>query len=199
MASGVLILSELCDLPLILELIESAEYQAMLGRKPVSTEAIEKVALQVEYDKTSNLQASTSVRRVEEALNLPHSTVQKIMRNIPIYYPYKLQLVQELLPHDLETQNLFSTILDRVLGARAAGVHYRLCSVWTLVPVGKNEKKAGRGEREKKRKRDRKRRELVVLGSGKENPRVLIRDADHESKTRMRNNALRTGPRQAVE
>ncbi|GFV97753.1 uncharacterized protein TNCV_2313381 [Trichonephila clavipes] len=27
------------------------------------------------------------------------------------------------------------TILDRVLGARAAGVHYRLISVWTLVPV----------------------------------------------------------------
>ncbi|GFW23036.1 hypothetical protein TNCV_3801371 [Trichonephila clavipes] len=29
----------------------------------------------------------------------------------------------------------FRTILDRVLGARAAGVHYRLFSVWTLVPV----------------------------------------------------------------
>ncbi|GFW97918.1 hypothetical protein TNCV_2599571 [Trichonephila clavipes] len=27
------------------------------------------------------------------------------------------------------------TILDRVLGARAVGVHYRLFSVWTLVPV----------------------------------------------------------------
>ncbi|GFV15421.1 hypothetical protein TNCV_4834471 [Trichonephila clavipes] len=37
------------------------------------------------------------------------------------------------------------------------------------------------------------------LGSGEENPRVLFRDADQESKTRMRNNALRTGPRQAVE
>ncbi|GFW11358.1 hypothetical protein TNCV_3808781 [Trichonephila clavipes] len=46
------------------------------GRKPVSTEAIEKVALQVEEDKASNVQASTSVA---EALDLPHSTVQKIM------------------------------------------------------------------------------------------------------------------------
>ncbi|GFS50108.1 retrovirus-related Pol polyprotein from transposon 17.6 [Trichonephila clavipes] len=36
-------------------------------------------------------------------------------------------------------------------------------------------------------------------GGGEENPRVLIRDADQESKTRMRNNALRTGRRQAVE
>ncbi|GFX98741.1 uncharacterized protein TNCV_1503191 [Trichonephila clavipes] len=32
-------------------------------------------------------------------------------------------------------QYYFRTILDRVLGARAAGVHYRLISVWTLVPV----------------------------------------------------------------
>ncbi|GFV92923.1 uncharacterized protein TNCV_1693161 [Trichonephila clavipes] len=77
-------------------------------RKPVSTEAIEKVALQVEEDKASNVQASTSVRRVAEALDLPRSTVQKIMRNILRYYPYKLQLVQELLPHDFETRHLFS-------------------------------------------------------------------------------------------
>ncbi|GFW13952.1 uncharacterized protein TNCV_4700871 [Trichonephila clavipes] len=43
-----------------------------------------------------------------EALDLPCSTVQKIMRNILRYYPYKLQLVQELLLHDLETRHLFS-------------------------------------------------------------------------------------------
>ncbi|GFS63987.1 hypothetical protein TNCV_1129551 [Trichonephila clavipes] len=91
----------------------------------------------------------------------------------------------------------FRTILDRVLGARAAGVHYRLISVWTLVPAGKTgRKKRKEGEREKESS---KRRGLVVLGSGEENPRVLFRDADQESKTRMRNNALRTGPRQAVE
>ncbi|GFU84065.1 uncharacterized protein TNCV_679641 [Trichonephila clavipes] len=77
------------------------------GRKPISTEAIEKVALQVEEDKASNVQASTSVRRVAEALDLARSTVQ-IMRNILRYYPYKLQLVQELLPHDFETRHPFS-------------------------------------------------------------------------------------------
>ncbi|GFX58131.1 hypothetical protein TNCV_4048891 [Trichonephila clavipes] len=57
------------------------------GRKPVSAEAIQKVVLQVEEDNASNGQASTSVRRVEEALDLPRSTVQKIMRNILCYYP----------------------------------------------------------------------------------------------------------------
>ncbi|GFX40123.1 uncharacterized protein TNCV_4317591 [Trichonephila clavipes] len=57
------------------------------GRKPVSAEAIEKVALQVEEDKASYVQASTSVHRVAEALDLPRSTAQKIMRNILHYYP----------------------------------------------------------------------------------------------------------------
>ncbi|GFT27336.1 uncharacterized protein TNCV_3425641 [Trichonephila clavipes] len=78
------------------------------GKKPVSAEAIEKVALQVEEDKSSNVLASTSVRRMAEALDLPRSTVQKIMQNIIRYYPYKLQFVQELLPHDFETRHLFS-------------------------------------------------------------------------------------------
>ncbi|GFV63954.1 uncharacterized protein TNCV_993891 [Trichonephila clavipes] len=78
------------------------------GKKPVSAEAIEKVALQVEEDESSNVLASTSVRRVAEALDLPRSTVQKIMRNILRYYPYKLHFVQELLPHDFETRHLFS-------------------------------------------------------------------------------------------
>ncbi|GFV39648.1 transposable element tc3 transposase [Trichonephila clavipes] len=78
------------------------------GRNPVFSEAIEKVALQVEEDKASNVQTSTSVRRVAEALDRPRSTAQKIMRNTLRYYPRKLQLVQELLPHDFETRHLFS-------------------------------------------------------------------------------------------
>ncbi|GFV79825.1 uncharacterized protein TNCV_1726501 [Trichonephila clavipes] len=78
------------------------------GKKPVSAEAIEKVSLQVEEDKSSNVLASTSVLRVEETLDLPRSTVQKMMGNILRYYPYKLQFVQKLLPHDFETRHLFS-------------------------------------------------------------------------------------------
>ncbi|GFU78910.1 uncharacterized protein TNCV_307511 [Trichonephila clavipes] len=52
------------------------------GRKHVSAEAKEKVALQVEEDKSSNVQASTTVRRVAEALDLPRSPVQKIILRI---------------------------------------------------------------------------------------------------------------------
>ncbi|GFU21897.1 SCAN box domain-containing protein [Trichonephila clavipes] len=66
--------------------------------------------------------------------------------------------------------------------------------------VGKTgRKKKRKREREKEGKRARKRQGLVVLGSGEENPRVLLVDADQESETRMSKNALRTGRRQAVD
>ncbi|GFX10844.1 hypothetical protein TNCV_3196061 [Trichonephila clavipes] len=128
-------------------------------------------------------------------------------------------------------QYYFRTILDRVLGARAAGVHYRLISVWTLVPVrlGKqlsdhstvdemaseaadcrhtytmaNCPQRRKGKREEG-EREKEKRELEKTRAGRfrkrrgESQSFLFRDADQESKTRMRNNALQTGPRQAVE
>ncbi|GFT54240.1 DUF4817 domain-containing protein [Trichonephila clavipes] len=68
----------------------SLNVRSGIGKKQLSAEAKEKVTLQVEEDKSSNVLASTSVRRVAEALDLPRSTVQKIMRNIVRYYPYEL-------------------------------------------------------------------------------------------------------------
>ncbi|GFU14813.1 hypothetical protein TNCV_2807281 [Trichonephila clavipes] len=73
---------------------------------------------------------------------------------------------------------------------------------WTAPDVLKGWK-----NREKKEKRTRKRRKKSskktraggFLGSGEENPRVLLGDADEESETRMSKNALRIGRRQAVE
>ncbi|GFX99658.1 uncharacterized protein TNCV_3053151 [Trichonephila clavipes] len=108
MRKGPLIVKNLRLMVTKFEETESLNVRSGRERKPVSAEAIEKVALQVKEDKASNVQASTSVRHVAEALDLPRSTVYKIMRNIIRYYPYKLQLVQELLPHDFETRHLFS-------------------------------------------------------------------------------------------
>ena len=51
------------------------------GRKPVSVDRIQEVALQVEEDKAINVHASTSIRRVAEEVE-PRSTVQSIMRRI---------------------------------------------------------------------------------------------------------------------
>ncbi|GFT55913.1 hypothetical protein TNCV_1699871 [Trichonephila clavipes] len=63
----------------------------------------------------------------------------------------------------------------------------------------RGDRRKKKSEREKKEKRARKREGLIVGGRGEENPRVLLGDADQESETRMRKNALRTGRRQAVE
>ncbi|GFW39649.1 uncharacterized protein TNCV_3188201 [Trichonephila clavipes] len=96
--------------------LEEAHLRAHLGRKPVSEETIVKVTLQVEVDPTSRLVQVLAVWpwievalwHWPEALDLPRSTVQKIMRNILRYYPYKLQPVQEVVPHDFKTRHMFS-------------------------------------------------------------------------------------------
>ncbi|GFV50053.1 hypothetical protein TNCV_2354381 [Trichonephila clavipes] len=73
--------------------------------------------------------------------------------------------------------------------------------LWRLGPDSSGDKKTEkkRANEKKKRKRARKTEGLIVGGRGEENPRVLLGDADQESETRMRKNALRTGRRQAVE
>ncbi|GFV70282.1 hypothetical protein TNCV_492911 [Trichonephila clavipes] len=48
-------------------------------------------------------------------------------------------LIRSPFPHPEMICYALWTILDRVLGARAAGVHYRLFSVWTLVPVRRDQ------------------------------------------------------------
>ena len=62
----------------------------------------------MDEDKANNVHASTSIRRVAEAMDMSRSTVQNIMRRILRYYTYKLHLVHELLSLDFESQHLFS-------------------------------------------------------------------------------------------
>ncbi|GFV68543.1 hypothetical protein TNCV_3129992 [Trichonephila clavipes] len=77
------------------------------------------------------------------------------------------------------------------------------CVLACYAPIGRRRRRQKdgkkRSEREKEEKRARKREGRIVGGRGEENPRVLLGDADQESETRMRKNALRTGRRQAVE
>ncbi|GFW25341.1 hypothetical protein TNCV_5089061 [Trichonephila clavipes] len=66
--------------------------------------------------------------------------------------------------------------------------------IWRLGPgsSGDERPEKKKSKREKEEKRARKREGLIVGGRGEENPRVLLGDADQESQTRMRKNALRT-------
>ncbi|GFW43757.1 hypothetical protein TNCV_4771061 [Trichonephila clavipes] len=165
-------------------------------------------------------------------LVIPKDHIRDAVRLKPYHIPmlYQMEAIAaEILKQQGAVDTATRTILDRVLGARAAGVNYRLFSVWTLVPVRRDQQLSDHStvdeiasgaadcrltytmancpQRRKKRKRERekggkragKRQGLVVLGSGEENPRVLLGDADQESETRMSKNALRTGRRQAVE
>ncbi|GFS47065.1 hypothetical protein TNCV_2969471 [Trichonephila clavipes] len=70
---------------------------------------IEKVALQVEEGRqSSNVLASTSVRRVAKHWICALVQLSRDHAKHPPLLSYKLQFVQELLPHDFETRHLFS-------------------------------------------------------------------------------------------
>ena len=59
-----------------------------LGRrgKPIFVDGIQKIGLQTEEDKVhSNIHSSTSIRRVAELVDEPHSTVQNNMWSILRY------------------------------------------------------------------------------------------------------------------
>ncbi|GFY04317.1 hypothetical protein TNCV_4414051 [Trichonephila clavipes] len=73
--------------------------------------------------------------------------------------------------------------------------------LWRLGPDSSGDERRPEEKRRTRKRREKssKREGLIVGGRGEENPRVLLGDADQESKTRMSKNALRTGPRQAVE
>ncbi|GFV80058.1 hypothetical protein TNCV_4654751 [Trichonephila clavipes] len=69
----------------------------------------------------------------------------------------------------------------------------------TKTQAGKTGRKGGKENEKKKEKSSEKTRAGRFRKRRGESQSFLIRDADQESKTRMRNNALRTGRRQAVE
>ncbi|GFW29261.1 retrovirus-related Pol polyprotein from transposon 297 [Trichonephila clavipes] len=102
--------------------------------------------------------------------------------------------------------NPLRTILDRVLGARAAGVHYRLFSVWTLVPVRLDQQLSDHSTVDEIASGAADCRLTYTMANCPqrrkrrgESQSFLLGDADQESEARMSKNALRTGRRQAVE
>ncbi|GFT76844.1 hypothetical protein TNCV_3200181 [Trichonephila clavipes] len=81
------------------------------------------------------------------------------------------------------------------------------CVLACYAPIGRRRRRREDPERRKKgdpkgeveEKSSEKTRAGRLRKRRGESQSVLFRDADQESKTRMRNNALRTGPRQVVE
>ena len=64
------------------------------GRPSVSAEIVERVR------ETFVRSPKKSVRRASQQLNIPKSTISKVLRTRLKFHPYKLQLVQKLAPDD---------------------------------------------------------------------------------------------------
>ena len=66
------------------------------GRRPITMEVVHEVAVAV-ADRAQN--SATSARAVSCDLAVPWSIVRKILHCILHWYPYKIQIVQQLKPH----------------------------------------------------------------------------------------------------
>lgn len=79
------------------------------GRPRVLQERVAQVEVSFEVS------PSQSIRVASRELNIPKSTVHKILRKRLGYYPYKLQLVHQLKPNDKPRRLAFATdMLDRI-------------------------------------------------------------------------------------
>ncbi len=86
----------------------SFEVKSGRGRKSIaSTSVVEDVATALEEGTSSGVQ-TCSARGIARCLDMPASTVHKIIRNILHCYPYKITHVQELLPADLPRRQAFA-------------------------------------------------------------------------------------------
>ncbi|GBN51891.1 hypothetical protein AVEN_129635-1 [Araneus ventricosus] len=83
------------------------------GRKAIPSISMEDVATALQEASISALGTCTS-RGISRALDLPASTVRKILRNILQCYPFKITHVQELVLADLPKREAFA--LNFLLG-----------------------------------------------------------------------------------
>ncbi|GBM32994.1 hypothetical protein AVEN_263488-1 [Araneus ventricosus] len=66
------------------------------GSNPVSVETDEAVALSVEEATIESTHGTCSVSEVTRLVDLPLTTVCKIVRKLLLYYPYENKLIQKL-------------------------------------------------------------------------------------------------------
>ncbi|GBL88979.1 hypothetical protein AVEN_255144-1 [Araneus ventricosus] len=77
------------------------------GRKAIASTSVEDVATALQ-EVSRNALGTCSVREVSRSLDMPVSTVRKILRNILQCYSFKITYVQELVPADLPKREAFA-------------------------------------------------------------------------------------------
>ena len=98
---------------MVLRFENSGTLQVLPGRghKPIRNEELHAVATAIE-DPTAG---PSSARAISRQLDMPYSTVWKILRKLLKFYPYKISRTQQLLQGDAETRLHFSlTFLARM-------------------------------------------------------------------------------------
>ncbi|GBM27559.1 hypothetical protein AVEN_97075-1 [Araneus ventricosus] len=70
------------------------------GKKAIASTSVEDVATALQEASSSALGTCTA-RGISRTLDMPVSTVRKILRNILQCYPFKITHAQELVPADL--------------------------------------------------------------------------------------------------
>ncbi|GBN57629.1 hypothetical protein AVEN_214645-1 [Araneus ventricosus] len=77
------------------------------GRKAIASTSVEDVATTLQ-ELSSGALGKCSARGISRTLDMPVSTVCKILRNILKFYPFKIAYVQELVPADLSKREAFA-------------------------------------------------------------------------------------------
>ncbi|GBN70247.1 hypothetical protein AVEN_199609-1 [Araneus ventricosus] len=84
------------------------------GRKAIASMSVEYVARELQEASRSAF-GTCSARGISRTLDMPVSTVRKILRNILQCHPFKITYVQKLIPPDLPKLEAFALqILDRM-------------------------------------------------------------------------------------
>ncbi|GBN71875.1 hypothetical protein AVEN_243078-1 [Araneus ventricosus] len=77
------------------------------GKKAIVSTSVEDVAKALQ-EASSSVLGSCSARGISRTLDMPVSTVRKILRNILQCYPFKITHIHELVPADMPKREAFS-------------------------------------------------------------------------------------------
>ena len=78
------------------------------GRKKIQLSNVKNSTTVVVEPSSHSLSGSVSISDVSSLLDMPHSTVQKILRRILYFYPYKNKHVNLLQDEDSEVRKTFA-------------------------------------------------------------------------------------------
>ncbi|GFW58158.1 uncharacterized protein TNCV_2743021 [Trichonephila clavipes] len=95
---------------MIMKFEKTGDLGVLPGRewKQIATDTVEEGATDEVEKASSSIYSSASDRSVSPELEIPWSTVQKILRSTLKWYPYKIQVMQTLKPQDHKTRLEFA-------------------------------------------------------------------------------------------